>query len=157
MMSRKNVGHPLSALLIQGIERQGATISKLAVELGISQSYLSELLAGDKSFSKLDDELVRAMALYINIPAVVAFILSGKLRHQDFFDGLLGLEDRLQGAMYRVGESSYALEAAVTIPTLMKLPTEVKLLLVLVFQEATGDNLIPLRRWPLTQAKSERM
>lgn len=105
MMSRKNVGHPLSALLIQGIERQGATISKLAVELGISQSYLSELLAGDKSFSKLDDELVRAMALYINIPAVVAFILSGKLRHQDFFDGLLGLEDRLQGAMYRVGES----------------------------------------------------
>lgn len=155
-MGRKNVGHPLSALLVQAIERQGATISKLAVELGISQSYLSELLGGDKSFSKLDDELVRAMALYINIPAVVAFILSGKLCHRDFIDGAIGLEDRLQGAMYKVGESSYALEAAVTIPTLMKLPTEVKLLLVLVFQEATGDSLIPLRRWPLTQAKSER-
>lgn len=155
-MGRKNVGHPLSALLVQAIERQGATISKLAAELGISQSYLSELLGGDKSFSKLDDELVRAMAQCINIPPIVAFILSGKLCHQDFIDGAIRLEDRLQGAMYKVGESSYALEAAVTIPTLMKLPTEVKLLLVLVFQEATGDSLIPLRRWPLTQAKSER-
>lgn len=155
-MRRKNLAHPLVALLTQSLDRQGQGVSKLAIELGISQSYLSELMAGDKQFSKLDDEVVRSIAAYLKIPAVVGLLMAGKLRHQDFLDRPLELNEMLQEVMQRIAKSSYAMESAVTAPMLRQLQTEVKLLLLLVFQEATGDMVMPERRWPWTQAGTNR-
>lgn len=151
-MRSKNVGHPLAALLTQCLGNEGLTVSKLAVELGVSQSYLSELLAGDKAFSKLDDEFVRSISAYLQIPAVVGLLLAGKLKHQDFVDRPLELNEQLKEAMVKVARSSYALESAVSPLMLMQLPAEVQLLLILVFQDATGNSVIPQRRWPWTQA-----
>ena len=155
-MRRKYLGHPLVALLARSLTQQGQSVTKLSAELGISQRYLSELLVGDKQFSKLDDEIVRAIAAHLKIPAVVALLMAGKLRHQDFVDMPLELDEMLQEAIQRIGNSTYAMESAVTAPMLKQLPAEVKLLLVLVFQDATGDMLIPKRPWPWTQASVGR-
>lgn len=155
-MRRKYLGHPLVALLARSLTQEGQSVTKLAAEVGISQSYLSELLVGDKQFSKLDDEIVRAIAAHLNIPAVVALLMAGKLRHQDFVDRPLELDEMLDEAVQRIGVSSYALESAVTAPMLTQLPSDVKLLLVLIFQAATGSVLIPQRRWPWTQAGTRR-
>lgn len=155
-MRRKYCAHPLVALLAQSLCLQGQSVSKLAVEVGISQSYMSELLVGDKQFSKLDDEIVRAIAAHLKIPAVVALLMAGKLRHGDFVDRPLELDEMLHEAVLRIGNSSYALESAVTASMLTQLPAEVKLLLVLVFQDATGHMVIPERRWPWTQASTRR-
>lgn len=155
-MRRKYLGHPLVALLSRSLTQQGQSVSKLSAELGISQSYLSELLVGDKLFSKLDDEIVRAIAAHLKIPAVVALLMAGKMKHQDFVDSPLEFDEMLQESVLRIGKSSYAMESAVTVPMLSQLPTEVKLLLMLIFQDATGEVLIPQRRWPWTQAGVRR-
>lgn len=151
-MRRKYIAHPLVALLAQRLNHQGQGISKLAAEIGISQSYLSELLAGDKHFSKLDDGVVRSIAAYLKVPAVVALLMAGKLKHQDFVDRPLELDEMLQEAVLRIGMSSYAKESTVTTSMLSQLPAEVKLLLTLVYQDATGDTVMPQRRWPWTQS-----
>ena len=155
-MRRKYLGHPLVALLARSLTQEGQSVTRLAAEVGISQSYLSELLVGDKQFSKLDDEIVRAIAAHLKIPAVVALLMAGKLRHQDFVDRPMELDEMLEEAVQRIGISSYALESAVTPPMLTQLPSDVKLLLVLIFQAATGNVLIPQRRWPWTQAGTRR-
>ena len=92
-MRRKYIGHPLVALLAQSLNQQGQSVSKLAAEVGISQSYMSELLVGDKQFSKINDDVVRSIAAYLKIPAVVALLMAGKLRHQDFVDRPLELDE----------------------------------------------------------------
>lgn len=155
-MRRKYIGHPLVALLAQSLCLQGQSVSKLAAEVGISQSYMSELLVGDKQFSKLDDEIVRAIAAHLKIPAVVALLMAGKLRHGDFVDRPLELDEMLHEAVQQIGNSSYALESAVTASVLTQLSVEVRLLLMLLFQDATGNMVIPERRWPWTRAGAKR-
>ena len=63
-MRRKYLGHPLVALLARSLTQEGQSVSKLSAELGISQSYLSELLVGDKKFNKLDDEKALEVRVY---------------------------------------------------------------------------------------------
>ena len=43
-MRYKQSEHPIAALVTSRIESEGITLSMLAAELGISQSYLTELL-----------------------------------------------------------------------------------------------------------------
>jgi transcriptional regulator with XRE-family HTH domain len=73
--------------LVQRLKAQkgsdGESQTKLAKRLGISKSYLSELLNGTKDIAVANDQLVREIASYLNIQVVMAFVLAGKLRSED--------------------------------------------------------------------------
>lgn len=142
-MRQKNVGHPLVALLVQGMDARDMTVSELASEIGLSQSYLSELLREDKSFSKVDMSRLRSIAVFLELPAVSVFMLAGKLLHEDFLGKPHVISEQLQSGMRRVAQSSYGLKTSVSESMLERLPVEVKTLLAVIFQAATGESLIP--------------
>lgn len=141
-------GKPLASALTAHMNKDGASITAVARHLGISQSYLSQLLAGDKSFSAVDDSLLRSVASYLSIPPVIGFLLAERLQHSDFIEPNVEFETKLNAALQIIATSPYALEAAVNAEELMSLSQPTKLLMVLLFQATTGRELIPGKCWP---------
>lgn len=141
-------GRPLALALTVKMNKDGESKTAVAKHLGISQSYLSQLIAGDKSFSAIDDSLLRAVASYLSIPPVIGFLLAERLQHSDFIEPNVEFETKLNAALQIVATSPHALEAAVNAEELMSLSQPTKLLMVFLFQATTGRELIPGKRWP---------
>jgi transcriptional regulator with XRE-family HTH domain len=137
---------PLAVLLGAKMKQDSLTLDQLASRLSIGQSYLSQLLRGVKRIDAVSDVFLRASAEYLGMPAVTAYLLAGRLTAADFFEvpgnGWLGY---LEEAVRKVAESRFAADASVTYGALGELPTEVKLLLVQLFEHATATALLPRR------------
>ena len=132
-MRYKESEHPIAALVIRRIKSEKISLSRLASEIGISQAYVSELLLGDKPFSGLRRESLRALAAWLQLPPVRLFMLSGLLLPEDYFAKGSAQDASVEQALQRIALSSYAMEAGVNDTMLMALPDEVKQLLVLAF------------------------
>lgn len=150
VVEKKQV-NPLAAMLRQRLDSEKLSMTSLSKRLGIAQSYLSELMLGDKSFSKLDDARLRRIANYLGVPAGIGFILAGRLTYDDFVEKPEELVAKLDAAMSVLVTSTWALEAGVSEQVIRNLPHQVKLMLSLMFQTATGENLIAERRWTLAE------
>ncbi len=150
MVEKKQV-NPLAAMLRQRLDSEKISMTLLSKRLGVAQSYLSELMSGEKSFSKLDDARVRSIADYLGLPAAIGFLLAGRLRYDDFVERPQALGTRLDTAISTLAKSTWALEADASEQELSKLPYPVKLMLALMYCAATGENLIRERRWTLAE------
>jgi transcriptional regulator with XRE-family HTH domain len=128
------------------MQAENMAISSTGKMLGISQSYLSELLAGDKQFKSANDDLIRSIAKFLNIPNVLGFVLAGKLRHEDFFDFSCDYDKIISGALLAITDSSSGIEFAVDFKTLGNLPASVKLLLITLYEQANGIDLTRVRQ-----------
>ncbi len=148
---KKMQANPLAAMLRLRLVSEKLRITLLSKRLGIAQSYLSELMLGDKSFSKLDDARLRRIATYLGVPAGIGFILAGRLTYDDFVEKPEALDAKLDAAMSVLMTSTWALEAGVSEQEIRNLPRQMKLMLSLMFQTATGENLIAERRWTLAE------
>ena len=125
----------------------GEGVTALAKRLRISQSYMSELLAGDRPLQSLSDEVIREMGAYLELPPVVCFLLTGKLKHADFVAPPTSYATALNEAMDVVATSKEAIEAAVIAEDLKALPEAIKLLLVLLFESRPANGLLCAQRW----------
>jgi hypothetical protein len=139
-------GRPLAALLQAKMKRDDLSLEQLGNRLFVGGSYLSQLLRGVKRINAASDVFLRASAEYLCMPVVTAHLLAGKLRAEDFFDVQQpDWGECLNKALRTVGESRVAANAAVTEAMLREMPSEVKLLLVLLFEEATATVVLPKR------------
>lgn len=139
----------LATMLAVRRDVEGVAVSTLAGMLGISTSYMSQLLAGDKRFSAASDEVVRAAAKVLELPAVICFLLTGKLRHEDFVEPTVSIEEELEVAMRDLANSPEALELAVDRDDLLELPVPVQHLVAVLFGEVSGRQYITgKKRWP---------
>lgn len=134
---------PLATLLSIHLGRECLSVKTLAERLGVSQSYLSQLLAGDKPLSVVSDEFIRSCAELLGQPPIVCFLLSGKLRTTDFFETPLDFADRLEDALRIISESRYALESAAGLGQMKASPGSVQHLLVFLYEALTGVELMP--------------
>lgn len=132
----------LARLLSVKMHQDELTAKALARKLGISPSYLSQLLSGEKCLATAREKLVRQCAEYLGIPAVLAFLWTGKLTSNDFFHEPKSLNERLKAGMRIVSESQYAGEAGVSSADLLGLNEHVQLLLARLFEIADGKSLI---------------
>jgi len=138
-------GRPLAALLRAKMKRDDLSLEQLGNRLFVGGSYLSQLLRGVKHINAVSDVFLRASAEYLGMPAVTAHLLAGKLRAEDFFDVQTDWGECLNKALRTVSESRVAANAAVTEAMLREMRSEVKLLLVLLFEEATATVVLPKR------------
>lgn len=84
-MVKGNNGHRLRQALRVAMHERVESISRVAQQVGISPSYLSQLLSGDKGMESVSDQLLRAFAAYLSMPPVAGFVLAGRLDVADFF------------------------------------------------------------------------
>lgn len=129
-------GNRLRVALKQAQQANNDSISSMAAKLGASQSYLSQLLSGDRPMSGVSDGILRKIAEYLGVPLVIALMQAERLTSADFMVSPSNLPDRLNAGMKAIGRSSEAIESGVGVEELMILPERVKLLLVLLYQQA---------------------
>lgn len=141
------------ALVVKMKERmaiEGASVSDLAVRLGVSQSYLSQLLSGDKALASVSDALIRRISRYVYLPPVVCFVLSGKLEVDDFADCKYDEELRkLERRAALIADSTFALEAGVTREALLEADPRVLSMLIGMYQAmlGAGEMIARKERW----------
>lgn len=146
MTSRRD-GRPLAIQLARHIDIKKEKVSSVAKQLGVSQSYLSELLAGGRAFATAGDELLRGIADYLGLPAVACMLLAGKLRAEDFIDPGADVERQLRAALEHIAASTYGMQAAVDAEILQSIPAPVQHLVVQLFETAAGAKLLGVRHW----------
>lgn len=98
-MKRTPRAHTLAVLLTQKMLGDNCKATDFAKTLGVSQSYFSELLSGDKEFSKLRIGVLRNIAGHLEIPAVVCFMLAGTVHPSDFINNPEKVEKALSDAI----------------------------------------------------------
>ena len=152
-------GRPMARLLTTRMLLDGYSASSLAARLGISQSYMSQLLAEKRSFASANDAFIRNCADFIDQPAVIGFLLCGKLKMRDFFEAPKEFPERLDDALKIISKTAIAAETAVDLEQLRALSSSVQMLIVLAIENATGEELIPGRttRAALESAGQSRM
>lgn len=145
MKEERNCTNPLVALLVARMGTDGLSTSALAVRLGISQGYLSQLLQEFKPIAAASDSLIRECANYLHISPVTGFLLAGRLRREDFYDPQWSFEQHLEEALKHVSKAGLAQDAAVSFVQLGCLPASVQYLIVLLYEMAYEQELMPGR------------
>nr|WP_313036634.1 helix-turn-helix transcriptional regulator [Achromobacter ruhlandii] len=145
---KEKKGHHLRLALRAAMHQRSHSISYVANCVGISQNYLSELMRGDKPLENVSDKHLRAFATYLGVPPVAGFVLAGRLDASDFLEEVPPLEERLATALSTVCASPSAAEAQIQESDLATLPVPVKMLIVLLYQQAQQAEVFrPSQAW----------
>lgn len=157
MQEANKKGKRLRVALKHALRNKNDSISGLAAKLGTSQGYLSQLLNGDKPIDGVGDDLLRKFAAYLEVPGVAGFILAERLTASDFLAPSSALPDRLNLAISTISQSMAAMESGVEMEVLVALPEKLKLLLVLLYQQAYDIELLnpPTPGWWLGGDRSK--
>ena len=83
-MDRKDTGQ-LTQLLKIRITEEGLSNSALAETIGISRSYLSEILAEKRAFSGMKLTVIRRIAVFLKLSSIEVLFLAGTIQKEDFF------------------------------------------------------------------------
>src|SRR5690606_15837202 len=103
-------GDHLRRALRAAMQQRLHSLSYVADQVGISQSYLSELMRGDKPIEQVSDKHLRAFAAYLGVPPIAGFVLAGRLDASDFLEVMPSLEERLEKTLKLVCASPSAAE-----------------------------------------------
>lgn len=148
MSRNKDKRDELAKLLVIHMRTQGIEVGSMARTLGISASYMSQLLAGDKTFNSANLDLLRLVASVLGLPGVITFILVGRLKHEDFVEPSINIQTELEHAMRELSTSPYALELGVGVDELSGLPVRTQHLLATIYGVATNRQFVPQKkRW----------
>lgn len=139
----KHTKNQLLVLLKKKAFSEDLTLSHLSKKLSVSPSYMSQLQSGQKPIDGVKDEFLRRCAEYLDLPAMTCFIVSGKIRANDFYASKINLKKSLDRALMCVAENHMSLDSGVSEKQLLQLSQEVKLLIVLLYQSAFSVQLLP--------------
>ena len=83
---------------------------------------------------------------YLGLPRVIGLLLAGRIHLEDFFlFSAVSLSVAIQAALRELAASHVAMEVAVDMPMLLALPLPIQELLVILFEQAEGRELLPGR------------
>lgn len=159
-MEAINQGRALAKRLRDKIRQDGLSQLQLAQELGVSAGQVSKLLSRKGSFAHVSEEVLRAVARYLEIPVVQCFVLAGRLRHADFFQPV---GSPLAAAMEVVVTSDLMVGLAIAAEDLQALPEEVQLLILRLHCGCGAGQKAPfvmspwLERWLFGSSSAEHV
>lgn len=142
IMEEGNKGLRLRYALRVAMRERSQTVSQLAVHVGVSQSYLSQLLNDDKAMDALSDQHLRRFAAYLGMPPIGAFVLAGRLELADFIEDIPTFEPGLSRGLASISSSPSAAEAGVDITDLERLPIPMKEIFVLLHRRAQLEDFL---------------
>lgn len=147
IMKSQEKGFPLIMRVKQRMALEATTVSELAERLHVSQSYVSQLLNGDRSVTAANDDVIRRIAGFLYLPPIVCFVLSGKLELNDFSS--CNYDDELRALERRVAliaDSTFALESGVSADVLIEADARLLSMIVSMYQALLGPGEMISRR-----------
>ncbi|WP_081700197.1 helix-turn-helix domain-containing protein [Azonexus hydrophilus] len=142
-MSIENHRSALAMLLAAKIGEASISQSKLSEILGISKSYVSQLLSGEKQTRHINIETLRAIAAYLKLPVIDCLVLAEVLKQKDFMPGQKDETLTIERALNFVAMSTMAQTIGVTKNELYKIPENAKVLIIKLFETGFDVRLLP--------------
>jgi transcriptional regulator with XRE-family HTH domain len=129
--------------------QKGHSRGEVARYLGVTYGYLNQLDNGTRRTSTVSADFCRACARYLDVPAVVVMVASGRLTTPDFTKPQTEPEraQQLRSALERIADDP--LLGCLMPPEAWDASDAVKTLLVALYEEATQQDLFAPRELPL--------
>lgn len=140
-------GGPLIAWLFDEARRRRMELNEMAEELGVTYGYINQLRTGIRKTNQISYVVARACAEFLGVPIVVVHLLSGFLSMEDFLLPAESEEQRLDRAIRQMQDDP-SVRASVHID-LGELDIEGKRAMVLMYAQATGQDLLGLHELPV--------
>lgn len=137
-------GAILLGLLFTKATSRGIGMDELAKEvLGISYAHLSALRRGRKDVRSMSDELIVRIAKFLGMPKISVMLEAGQVKAEDFYPDPDIVDAYLETALNFIKHDPKI--GSYMPATLFVADREVKLFLIILYEEVTGKPLIPGR------------
>jgi len=137
-------GATLINLILTAATDRGIGMTKIAKEaLDVSPSYFAQLRSGAKPVDGLGDKHIAKAARFLRMPVVSVKLAADQLKMEDFYAVPAAFEDYLLPALHRI--QSHPEFGPLVPPKILKADVAIQKCLVLLYEEATGEVLIPGR------------
>lgn len=137
----KTDSRPLAERLIQVMDSKSHTRHDLASIFGLSYIHLTSLINGIREFSGLGIDKQRKIADYMGISFAQFYIYMGVLQPADFFIKET-FSDRMNMVFERMAKDPTWSSSVPPIDELIALPTSVKLLIALMYEQLCKECLL---------------
>lgn len=149
-MGEEDLKRPGAALLVwltRTAVARGHKMSQMANALGVTYGYLIQLKKGIRDTPRISNEVVEAAARYLLCPPILVKMAAGQVTAQDFYTPRDRMEEEVDAAIAHIaGDPNYLFLLPAGVESL---PQEVKASLVMLYQDATGKDLLTGKReWP---------
>lgn len=141
-------GGALTGWLCDEAHRRNQELQEMARQVGVTYGYISQLRHGIRLTENISHDFSVSCARYLGVPAIVVKLVSGSIRISDFaFPGQS--EEQLIDRAVRAMQDNPQLRASLPRET-MRLPLEVKKVLVAMYAETSGQDVYGLQELPET-------
>lgn len=139
-------GGPLMGWLFDECRRRREDYKQIAVHLGVTYGYISQLRSGLRRAEHISHDVAVACARYLGVPPIVVKLVAGKFGMSDFVHPQVDEEAVLDRAVERMLDDP---AVRPLLPVDMSvLPVEAKRALVTMYSEVSGHDLLGLRQMP---------
>lgn len=133
-------GSQLLQWLIETANSRGLQMKELAAELGVSYGYVSQLRNGTKPIPGLSEDVVNAAAQFLGLPRIAVMIAADIVKPTDFYSETSDMEGLVDAALQMMrSDSEWGPRMD---PEIFRANLRSKLLVVNLYEEATGSRLL---------------
>lgn len=143
VFSAEDLERPGAALLVW-LSRislsRGHKMTEVASALGVTHGYLVQLKRGIRETPRISSEVVEAAAEYLVCPPILVKLAAGQISLRDFYSPRDRMADDIDAAIAHIAadpDYSFLLP-----PRVDSLSQDVKASLVMLYQDATGRDLL---------------
>lgn len=141
--SAEDLDRPGAALLVwltRIAVSRGHKMTEVASALGVTFGYLVQLKRGIRETPRISCEVVEAAAEYLVCPPILVKLAAGQIALKDFYSPRDRMADDIDAAIAHIASDP---DYSFLLPTRVdSLSQDVKASLVMLYQDATGRNLL---------------
>ena len=138
-------GSVLLKLIYEEGFKRGLQISDIAAEIGVSYGYMAQLRNGLRSIPNISDEILQKIANFLQVPRLTLLLAAEKIKLADFYEPTT-LAHQIEVALKAMELDS---QWVGFIPaSIMEADTKLKLLIIRLYEKASGKLLIPFQVFP---------
>lgn len=136
-------GSELLSMLLRRANERGHNLGKMATELNVTYSYISQLRSGVRKAADIGENVIRACMLYLGVPRLTVLLASGRMKPEDFFSNPFEVVSTLPRAIkFILDDPKYG--PLMPIDLIDGNP-KLQYLIVALYEDATQKTLLPGR------------
>ena len=134
-------GARLLQLLYAKANELGITQAEMCKRLEVNPGYLTQLKKGERKYSGISHDFATRCAKFLNLPRIAVLFAAGVVSADDYYSPDENLGERIDSGIRTLSRDT---EYAPFVPaSLATSDTDIKKLVLLLYQRATGRNVLP--------------
>lgn len=143
--AKKTMTYKRGSALARAIEERanelGLSQKLTAEQLGFSEAYYTLLLSGQRWFGSVDEEKLRNISEFLDLPFAAVYMLAEVIQPKDFYRAST-VEKQVDAAFKVMARDKRFIPAMPNQEQWNETPLEVRLLCAILYQDVSGKDLL---------------